>query len=96
MVVGEVYVLSLSMNQGKSSLLLALFRIIEGVEGSILIDGLDIKNMGLHDCKSWIPVDRGTVEYLQCAVRYLSFRRCQTCLKGLYGKTLIPLASMMT
>ncbi|KAJ7918968.1 multidrug resistance-associated ABC transporter [Mycena leptocephala] len=41
---------------GKSSLLLALFRIIEGVEGSILIDGLDIKNMGLHDLRSSISI----------------------------------------
>jgi ABC-type multidrug transport system fused ATPase/permease subunit len=40
------------LNQGKSSLLLALFRIIEGVEGSIIIDGVDIKNIGLHDRES--------------------------------------------
>jgi ATP-binding cassette, subfamily C (CFTR/MRP), member 1 len=32
-------------------LLLALFRIIEPVEGSIYIDGVDITSIGLHDCK---------------------------------------------
>ncbi|KAJ7043446.1 P-loop containing nucleoside triphosphate hydrolase protein [Mycena alexandri] len=41
---------------GKSSLLLALFRIIEGVEGSILIDGVDIKSIGLHDLRSAISI----------------------------------------
>ncbi|KAJ7504548.1 P-loop containing nucleoside triphosphate hydrolase protein [Mycena galericulata] len=41
---------------GKSSLLLALFRIIEGVEGSILIDSVDIKNLGLHDLRSTISI----------------------------------------
>ncbi|KAJ7767456.1 multidrug resistance-associated ABC transporter [Mycena maculata] len=41
---------------GKSSLLLALFRIIEGVEGSILIDSIDIKNIGLHDLRSTISI----------------------------------------
>ncbi|KAJ6588712.1 multidrug resistance-associated ABC transporter [Mycena capillaripes] len=41
---------------GKSSLLLALFRIIEGVEGSIFIDGIDIKNIGLHDLRSSISI----------------------------------------
>ncbi|KAJ7126538.1 P-loop containing nucleoside triphosphate hydrolase protein [Mycena crocata] len=41
---------------GKSSLLLALFRIIEGVEGSILIDGVDIQNIGLHDLRSSISI----------------------------------------
>ncbi|KAJ6591736.1 P-loop containing nucleoside triphosphate hydrolase protein [Mycena vulgaris] len=41
---------------GKSSLLLALFRIIEGVEGSILIDSVDIKNLGLHDLRSALTI----------------------------------------
>jgi len=41
---------------GKSTLLLSLFRIIEGVEGSILIDGVDIKKIGLHDLRSSVSI----------------------------------------
>ncbi|KAF7294499.1 hypothetical protein MKEN_01442500 [Mycena kentingensis (nom. inval.)] len=41
---------------GKSSLLLALFRIIEPVEGSVVIDGIDISNIGLHDLRSAISI----------------------------------------
>jgi len=41
---------------GKSSLMLALFRIIEAAEGTIEIDGLDIKTLGLHDLRSQIAI----------------------------------------
>ncbi|KAJ7695169.1 metal resistance protein YCF1 [Mycena rosella] len=41
---------------GKSSLLLALFRIIEGVEGTISIDSVDIKTLGLHDLRSALTI----------------------------------------
>ncbi|KAF9048225.1 multidrug resistance-associated ABC transporter [Hymenopellis radicata] len=41
---------------GKSSLLLALFRIIEPVEGAIFIDGIDITKIGLHDLRSSISI----------------------------------------
>lgn len=33
---------------GKSSILQALFRLVELSEGQVLIDGKDLKNMGLH------------------------------------------------
>jgi len=41
---------------GKSSLLLALFRIIEPVEGAIFIDSVDITKIGLHDLRSNISI----------------------------------------
>ncbi|CAK8671759.1 unnamed protein product [Clavelina lepadiformis] len=41
---------------GKSSLTLALFRIIEAAEGMITIDGLDIGKMGLHSLRSKISI----------------------------------------
>lgn len=41
---------------GKSSLLLSLFRVIEPVEGTILIDGVDVTQIGLHDLRSAISI----------------------------------------
>ena len=41
---------------GKSSFTLALFRIIEAEEGAILIDGIDIASVGLHDLRSKITI----------------------------------------
>jgi len=41
---------------GKSSLTLALFRIIEPATGTILIDGLDVSQMGLKDLRSKITI----------------------------------------
>jgi ABC-type cobalamin/Fe3+-siderophores transport system ATPase subunit len=41
---------------GKSSLTLALFRIIEAAEGSITIDGIPIHKLGLHDLRSKITI----------------------------------------
>jgi ATP-binding cassette subfamily C (CFTR/MRP) protein 1 len=41
---------------GKSSLTLGLFRILESSFGSIVIDGWDIRNMGLHDLRKKLTI----------------------------------------
>ncbi|KAL5019757.1 hypothetical protein ScPMuIL_002649 [Solemya velum] len=41
---------------GKSSLTLSLFRLIEAVGGQILIDGVDIAEIGLHELRSKITI----------------------------------------
>ncbi|XP_076072715.1 multidrug resistance-associated protein 1-like isoform X2 [Mytilus galloprovincialis] len=41
---------------GKSSLTMGLFRIIEKAQGRILIDGIDISTIGLHDLRSKITI----------------------------------------
>ena len=41
---------------GKSSLTLALFRLIEPAQGKIVIDGLDISKLGLHRLRSKLTI----------------------------------------
>ncbi|CAM1308462.1 ABCC2 (predicted) [Pycnogonum litorale] len=41
---------------GKSSLTLALFRIIESSRGKIIIDGIDISTLGLHQLRSKLTI----------------------------------------
>ena len=41
---------------GKSSLTLALFRLIEPAKGKILIDGVDITKLGLHRLRSRLTI----------------------------------------
>ena len=41
---------------GKSSLTLGLFRILESNNGSILIDNIDIKKIGLHDLRNKLTI----------------------------------------
>ncbi|EDV26556.1 uncharacterized protein TRIADDRAFT_50060 [Trichoplax adhaerens] len=41
---------------GKTSLVMALFRIIEAAEGSITIDGVDIAKIGLHTLRSKLSI----------------------------------------
>lgn len=41
---------------GKSSTVLALFRLVEAAAGRILVDGLDVATIGLHDLRSKIGI----------------------------------------
>ena len=41
---------------GKSSLTLALFRIIEAAEGKIIIDDVDVSQIGLHSLRSRLTI----------------------------------------
>ncbi|KAI9343056.1 hypothetical protein DFJ73DRAFT_961231 [Zopfochytrium polystomum] len=41
---------------GKSTLTLALFRIIEPAGGTVVIDGVDIRTLGLHDLRSSLTI----------------------------------------
>ncbi|XP_061189750.1 multidrug resistance-associated protein 1-like [Saccostrea echinata] len=41
---------------GKSSLTLALFRLIEPASGNIEIDGVKLTDLGLHDCRSKLTI----------------------------------------
>lgn len=41
---------------GKSTLSLAIMRIVEACEGKILIDGVDVSRIGLHDLRSRITI----------------------------------------
>jgi ATP-binding cassette, subfamily C (CFTR/MRP), member 1 len=41
---------------GKSSLTLALFRIIEAAEGQIIIDDIDVSQIGLHSLRSRLTI----------------------------------------
>lgn len=41
---------------GKSTLIQAMFRIVEPTRGRIIVDGLDVTTIGLHDLRSWLSI----------------------------------------
>lgn len=41
---------------GKSTLIQAIFRIVEAREGSIVIDNIDVSKIGLHDLRSRLSI----------------------------------------
>lgn len=57
---------------GKSSLTMALFRIIEPVGGEICIDGLSIASLGLHQLRSKLTILPQVLTYIQTNQLYIS------------------------
>jgi len=58
------------MTIGKSTLVQALFRILEAVDGTIFIDGVDIKSLGLHKLRKGMSViNQIPVLFSGCTVR---------------------------
>ena len=58
---------------GKSSLTLSLFRIIEAVHGCILIDGLNISQMGLAKLRAALTIIPQVSDIANKSVRHFLF-----------------------
>jgi ABC-type transport system involved in Fe-S cluster assembly fused permease/ATPase subunit len=44
------------LGSGKSTIMIALFRLVELAEGQIFVDGLDISKMGLFDLRTRLAI----------------------------------------
>ena len=58
---------------GKSSLTLALFRILEASAGKIRIDGVDVSTIGLHALRSIISIIPQDPQLFEGSLRSVSF-----------------------
>ena len=56
---------------GKSSMALSLFRIIEAAGGRILVDGMDIAKIGLHDLREKLTVIPQVRPLKLCELHYI-------------------------
>ena len=64
---------------GKSSMAMALLRILESNHGRIIIDGIDIKTIGLHDLRNKLTIIP-QVLYINIYINLnYSFSRNYTC-----------------
>ena len=61
---------------GKSSIALSVFRILEAAEGSIVIDGVDISQLGLHDLRSRLTVIPQVRDLQNIVQRGALYRNC--------------------
>ena len=62
---------------GKSSLLTALYRVVELESGSILIDGINIGAIGMHDLRSKLTiVPQEVLADCVCLSRFNLYIRC--------------------